>query len=353
METTITNYNECEYSELLLRAVAVLENTRASIARSITSNISNAHWELGQLLYERKLDSRHGDSVVKRLSIDLKQRYPNLGVSTRNLWLMRKFYLRFCQSDTKVQRSVALLPWRHTLYLMSKFQEDDNAVTYYTQECVTKGWTLDLLTNAVNLQMYERQLPTKTLDNNFDRALPAAQAAYANEVMKSTYNLGYLGVTQPILELELERRIVEKIKLFLLELGRGFTYIGNQYSIEYKGSKGIIDLLLYHRGLRCLVAVELKAGKYRPEYAGKMNYYLSILDRTERGNDENPSIGIILCAEKNHVDVELSLDGYDKPIGVADYQLFIPKDELKQLVEDEMKDYEKNAIEEDIPDQTK
>lgn len=168
--------------------------------------------------------------------------------------------------------------------------------------------------------------------------------------MKSSYNLGYLGVTQPILELELERRIVEKIKLFLLELGCGFTYIGNQYSVEYEGSKGIIDLLLYHRGLRCLVAIELKAGKYRPEYAGKMNYYLSILDRTERGKDENPSIGIILCAEKDYVDVELSLDGYNKPIGVADYQLFFPKEELKQLVKDEMKDFNKNTIGEDSTD---
>lgn len=353
METTITNYNESEYSELLLRAVAVLENTRSAIAKSVTGNISNAHWELGRLLYERKLDSRHGDSIVKRLSVDLKQRYPSLGVSTRQLWNMKKYYLRFYQSDTKVLRSVALLPWRHTLYLMGKFHEDDDAIAYYAQECIAKGWTLDLLTNAVNLQMYERQLSAKTIDNNFDRALPAAQAAYANEVMKSTYNLGYLGVTQPILELELERRIVEKIKLFLLELGRGFTYIGNQYSIEYEGRKGIIDLLLYHRGMRCLVAIELKAGKYLPEYAGKMNYYLSILDRTERGKDENPSIGIILCAEKDHVDVELSLDGYDKPIGVADYQLFIPKDELQQLVKDEIKDYEKNAIEEDSSDQIK
>jgi len=160
-------------------------------------------------------------------------------------------------------------------------------------------------------------------------------------VLKSTYNLGFLGVTEPVLELELERRLVEKVKLFLLELGKGFTFIGNQYPIKYKDSTGIIDLLFFHRGLRCLVAIELKAGKYKPEYAGKMNYYLSILDRTERGENENPSIGIILCAEKDHVDVELSLDGVHKPIGVADYRLVIPKEELKQILQDEVEAYDK------------
>lgn len=350
--THIADYNvaaitpaigEREYSEILQRAVAVLESTRGAIARSITTNISNAHWELGKLLYERKLDSRHGDSVVKRLSLDLKQRYPTMGVSPRNLWLMRKFYQRFCSSDAKVQRSVALLPWRQTVYLMGKFHDDDTAVNYYAQESIDKGWSLDLLTNAVKLQMHTRQAVPTVQDNNFSQTLPAAQASFAEEVLRSTYNLGFLGVTQPLLELELERRIVDKIKCFLLELGRGFTYIGNQYPIEYNGSHGVIDLLLYHRRLRCLVAIELKAGKYLPEYAGKMNYYLSILDRTERGEDENPSIGIILCAEKDHVDVELSLDGLHKPIGVADYQLVIPQEELKQIVQEEINEYKRTT----------
>lgn len=331
-----------DYNELLQQAVAVLENARTTISRSIAGSISNAHWEIGKLLHERKLDSKHGAGVVNRLSTDLKQRYPQIGLSPRNLWDMKKFYVRFCDSDPKLRQAVAVLPWGHTLGLMSnkKTKDDDDAIFYYATETITKGWNRDLLTNAINLDMYGQHCLPAAKDNNFDTTLPVQQAAYANEVLKSTYNLGFLGVTEPVLELELEHRLVERIKLFLLELGKGFTYIGNQYPIEYKGSNGIVDLLFFHRGLRSLIAIELKAGKYRPEYAGKMNYYLSILDRTERGNGENPSIGIILCAEKNHVDVELSLDGLDKPIGVADYRLIIPKEELKQIVQSEIQAYD-------------
>ena len=157
-------------------------------------------------------------------------------------------------------------------------------------------------------------------------------------VFKSRYNLGFLGVTEPIAELELERRIVEKVKQFLLEMGKGFTYIGNEHVIEYNGKESRVDLLLFHRGFRCLVAIDLKIGKFKPEYAGKMNYYLSLLDRLERGEDENRSIGIILCAEKDHVDVELALEDMGKPIGVADYKLIIPKDELTKVIQAEMKE---------------
>lgn len=333
-----------DYDELLQQTVAVLNNTRNSIARNLAFNINEAHREIGRLLAERKLDSRHGAGVVVRLSEDLKRIFPKMGMSPRNLWNMKKFYLRFYQSDTKLQHTVAVLPWGHVLRLMSEFKEDDAAILYYATETINKGWSRDLLTNAIKLKMHER-FELECVNNNFRATLPEVRAEYANTVLKSTYNLGFLGATEPMLELELEHRILERIKLFLLELGKGFAFIGNQYPIEYKGSNGIIDLLLYHRGLRCLVAIELKAGKFRPEYAGKMNYYLSILDRTERNPEENPSIGIILCAEKDHVDVELSLDGLDKPIGVSDYQLLIPKDQLREVVRKELETFEEESEE--------
>ena len=180
------------------------------------------------------------------------------------------------------------------------------------------------------------------IDSNFAQALSAPQATYVNQVFSSGLNLGFLGVTEPIAELDLERRLVDKIKLFLLELGNGFTFIGNQYVVSYEGRESRIDLLFFHRQLKCLVAFELKIGKFKPEYIGKMNYYLSILDRTERREDENPSIGIILCAEKDHVDVELALEGVTKPIGVAYYQLILPKEELIRVVRDEIDYYVKD-----------
>lgn len=335
-----------DYNELLQQAVAVLEKARIAIARSVAGNVSNAHWEIGKLLQEKKLNSKHGAGVVERLSIDLRQRYPKMGLSPRSLWLMKKYYCRFCDSALKLQQAVAVLPWGHTAELMTnkETKDNDDAILYYATETVSKGWSRDILVNAINLRMYEQScLPTET-DNNFAETLPIAVAAYANEVIKSTYNLGFLGVTEPVLELELEHRLVEKIKQFLLELGKGFTFIGNQYPIEYKGRNGIVDLLFFHRGLKSLIAIELKAGRYKPEYAGKMNYYLSILDRTERSEGENPSIGIILCAEKNHVDVELSLDGMDKPIGVADYRLIIPQEGLKLLIQQEIQAYDDEKL---------
>ena len=334
---TIT-INEQGYDDLLRQAVAVIDHSRSLMAMQACSISSNAYWGIGKLLYDRKLDSKHGDAVVKRLSVDLKQRYPDMGLSPRNMWDMKKFYIRYKESDEKVRQRVAVLPWHDNLLLMREYKDDDQAVIYYAQETIRKGWNRDLLLNAIKMKMHEKS--PAAVDNNFSETLPVPQANYANEVFKDGYNLGFLGVTEPIAELELERRLVEKIKLFLLELGKGFTFIGNQHELEYNGKTSRVDMLFFHRGLHCLVAVDLKIGEFLPEYAGKMNYYLSLLDRLERQPDENPSIGIILCAEKDHVQVELALEDMGKPIGVADYQMILPKEELQKAIADEIKQYE-------------
>ena len=326
-----------EYESMLQHAVAVIEHARLEIAKHINGNIASAYWEIGKMLHERKVESGHGDGVVRLLSVDLKEPYPKMGLSPRNLWYMKRFYLRYCDSEIKVQRSVALLPWSHNVYLLGK-NLDDSATLYYAQETIAKGWNRDLLLNAIKLNMYESQLATK-VDNNFSRTLPMEQAQYANEVFSSSYNLGFLGVTSPILELELEDRLVKAITRFLMELGNGFTFIGNQHVLEYNGKESKVDMLFFHRGLHCLVAVDLKIGAFKPEYAGKMNYYLSLLDRLERGEGENRSIGIILCAEKDRVEVELALEDMGKPIGVADYQLIVPKKELEEMLTCEIRKF--------------
>ena len=323
------------YEEILRQAVAVIERARLTIAKHVNTNVASAYWEIGKMLHDKKIESGYGDGVVKQLSIDLKERYPKMGLSARNLWDMKKFYNRFSSSDIKLRQAVAVLPWGHNLLLMNKGL-DDSAILYYAQETVTKGWSRALLLNAVKMNMYEAQA-ISTVDNNFSRTLPMEQAQYANEVFSSTYNLGFLGVTTPILELELEERLVKAITRFLMELGNGFTFIGNQHVLEYNGKESKVDMLFFHRGLRCLVAVDLKIGEFKPEYAGKMNYYLSLLDRLEKGPDENRSIGIILCAEKDKVEVELALEDMGKPIGVADYQLIVPKDKLQKVLTDEIK----------------
>lgn len=330
---------ECKnYTEILQHAVAVIEHARTEVAKQVNVNVTSAYWEIGKLLHERKIESGHGDSVVRRLSEDLKVRYPKMGLSPRNLWYMKRFYVRYCNSDRKVQQSVALLPWSHNVYMLGQ-DLNDSATLFYTHETIKKGWNRDLLLNAIKMNMYESQLAT-TVDNNFDRTLPIQQANYANEVFNSSYNLGFLGVTSPILELELESRLVKAITRFLMELGNGFTFIGNQHVLEYNGKESKVDMLFFHRGLRCLVAIDLKIGAFKPEYAGKMNYYLSLLDRLEREKGENHSIGIILCAEKDHVEVELALEDIGKPIGVADYQLIVPKEKLQKVLTDEIKAFD-------------
>lgn len=342
METVVRIHSESEYNEILRQAVAVIETSRDNAARAIVRTSNEMHWRIGQLLYERKLDSTHGAGVVTRLSSDLKASYPKMGMSVSNLWNMKRLYARFHKSDPKLQQAVVVLPWGHINHLITKFGDDDNAILYYAEKTVQKGWSRALLVNSIKLELHKHQ-PEANMSNNFAVALPKTQAAFANEVFKDSYCMGFHGVTEPLLELELERRLVEKVKHFLLELGQGFTYIGNQHVLSYNGKDYKVDMLFFHRGLRSLVAVDLKISEFMPEYVSKMNLYLSLLDRLERGKDENPSIGIILCAEKDNVEVELALEGFTKPIGVAEYKLIVPQKELKQLISDEIKTFNKEV----------
>ena len=290
---------------------------------------------MGKLLFEKQLEEGYGSGVVKQLSVDLKNEFPDMGLSPRNLWNMKRFYERYYLADSKLLQSVAVLPWGHNLLLLDKI-ESLSAIEFYANEIVEKGWSRDLLLNAIKMDTYSR-VESQLKTNNFRSTLPELNAEYANEVFKSTYNLGFLGITEPVKELELEGRIIAKIRAFVLELGKGFSFIGNQYRLEYNNKEYFVDMLFYHRGLQSLVAIELKIGSFKAEYVGKMNLYLSLLDKLEKGENENPSIGIILCADKDHLDVEIALQDINKPIGVAEYQLLLPKEELQALVLNEIK----------------
>ena len=333
-----TKINEQEYAEILQRAVTEIHTARTSIARQVNSATNSVYWNLGKLLFEKQLVEGYGSGVVKQLSVDLKIEFPDMGLSPRNLWDMKRFYERYSQSSPKLRQAVAVLPWGHNLVLINKVKEDD-PTEFYAKEVVTKGWSRDLLLNAIKLDTYtpaQKQIKS----NNFDNTLPASHAQYANEVFQSSYNLGFLGITEPVRELELEKRLIGKIKAFILELGKGFSFIGNQYRLEYNNKEYFVDMLFFHRGLRSLVAIDLKIGSFEAEYIGKMNLYLSLLDRFEKGENENQSIGIILCADRDHLDVEIALQDVNKPIGIAEYQLLLPKDELQTMLLKEIKTIE-------------
>ena len=330
-----TTFCEKDYTDLLQQAVAVIETSRLQIAKQLNTVTMSSYWEIGKLLEEKKIDSQYGDSIVKRLSHDLKSKYPHMGLSPRSLWNMKKFYLRYNEGDTKVQQAVAVLPWSHNLLLLS-YDLSPEHIVFYANEVVSKGWSREMLRHALKSELH-LSIQTKEKSNNFDATLPAQQADYANEVFRSNYNLGFIDAVEPLKELELERRLVRKITTFIMELGSGFSFIGNQHTLSCNGKEYRVDLLFFHRRLRSMIAIELKIGEFKPEYVGKMNFYLSLLDRLEKVPDENPSIGIILCAEKDHLEVELALQDINKPISVAEYQYLLPKNKLQELVAHEMK----------------
>lgn len=233
---------------------------------------------------------------------------------------MRQLYLTY-KDYPNLQRLVGEIPWGQNITIMSKIK-DINVIEYYLSATKEMGWTRPILVMQIESQAYERHiLQHKT--HNFAKALPEHLAEQADKAMKNIYMLDTLGLTEPVLEKQIEQAMIDKIQDVMLELGYGFSYIGKQYRIvSPSGKEGIIDLLFYNRRLQALVALELKRGSFQPEYAGKMNYYLNLLDDLVKEEWENPSIGIILCSNKtNHIDIEYALRGIDKPMGVAEFRL--------------------------------
>lgn len=325
-----------KYSEIVQACITEIQTARRNIAVKINQSTLSVYWNLGKLLSEKAQAESYGSSVIKKLSLDLKNEFPDMGLSPRNLWDMKKFYERFSLGNEKLRQAVAVLPWGHILLIMSKTKTEEEA-QFYALKAIEMAWTRDVLLNYLKAKAYLQE-STLEKSHNFKETLPEHVANFADEVLKSNYNLGFLGVTQSIKERELEKRLVEKIKHFILELGKGFSFIGNQYRLEYNEKEYFVDMLFFHRDLKSLVAIELKIGEFQPEYVGKMNFYLTLLDKLERKQDENQPIGIILCADKNHLDVEIALQDIHKPIGVAEYQLLLPKSQLEELIKKELEE---------------
>jgi len=330
-----TKIDRNQYGEMFRFIVAEIKSTHITLAHRVNSSMMQMYWNIGKHLSEKKLEKGYGSSVVKRLSLDLQQEFPDTtGFSPRNLWNMVSFYEFYMLADTKVQQLAALLPWMHNILIIGKAKSLDEAA-YYLKLAHENSMSRNILLNFIKADSYKN---TKLLPqtNNFANTLPEDFQEQANEILKSTYNLEMLGLKNPLKERDLELRIVEKIKHFLLELGSGFTFIGNQHRLTHNDKDYFIDLLFFNRKIHSLVAIDLKIGEFEPEFVGKMNYYLGLLDDKMKQDDENPSIGIILCASKGKVDIELALRDFNKPIGVAEYQLQFPEKEIKELINSEI-----------------
>jgi len=313
-----------------------IQTAQFQVVKPITKEHIELYWKIGKIILEKQNDEGWGKSIVEKISKDLRQDYPeSSGYSARNLWDMRRFYFRY-SSNEKLRQLVAEIPWGQNLLILSKIKDDKEA-EFYLNATKEYGWSRNVLLNQIKAQAYKRALPDNKT-HNFQTALPEFLLEQADEALKSEYNLEFLGLKEGVKERELENKMIEKIRDVIMEFGAGFAFLGNQFKLKLGKKEYFIDLLFYHRKLQCLVAVELKVGEFKPEYAGKLNFYLEILDNTEKTENENPSIGILLCAEKDTLEVEYALRTTNKPIGVAEYQLTkeLPKKYKQYLPDNKM-----------------
>jgi len=293
-----------------------ITHERIKAVLSASSAMILLYWDIGQAILERQHKEGWGAKVIDRLSHDLKKAFPEMtGFSARNLKYMRKFAESWPEREL-VQRTVALIPWRSNLTLLDKL--NDPAIRlWYAEKTLELGFGKDMLAIQIETRLHERH--GKAI-NNFQSALPPPDSDMAAQIFKDPYVFDFLGTADPRREAELEQKLIDHIQKFLLELGQGFAFVGRQVPLEVGGSDFYLDLLFYHLHLRCYVVIELKAGKFEPGHVSQLNFYLNVVDDLLRHPDDKPSIGLLLVKDKEQMVVEYSLDGYSKPIGVAQWE---------------------------------
>ena len=322
-----------DYAQLLLEVKARVRSAQYAALKAVNTELVGLYWDIGRMIARRQKMAGWGRSVVENLSADLRREFPGVaGFSVQNLWYMRQFYLEY-HGHERLQPLVGEIAWAHNLAIMSKCK-DPLEREFYLRMTRKFGWSRNVLIHQIDNQSYEKSLLGQT---NFDQALTPELRAQAKLAVKDEYTFDFLELGEEHSERELERALIARIEDFLRAMGGLFAFMGSQYPLAVDGEEFLIDLLLFHRRLRCLVAIELKIGKFKPEYVGKMQFYLTALDRQIRQEDENPSIGIILCKEKNRTIVEYALHDARKPIGVATYEITktLPKELRGQLPQPE------------------
>ena len=315
-----------DYAALLAEVKQRVRSAQYKALRAANKELVSLYWDIGQMIVSRQTAGSRGDAVVKQLAKDLQAEFPGVsGYSWRNLFYMSEFYAAY-REHPKLQPLVAMIGWSHNLVIMQRCK-DLQEREFYIRTTRKFGWTKAVLIHQIENQSYEKTLLGQT---NFDKALTPKLRAQAKLAVKDEYTFDFLELGEQHAEWELERALVGRIEHFLREMGGLFAFVGSQFRLEVDGKEYFIDLLLYHRRLRSLVAIELKIGEFEPEFVGKMQFYLTALDKHVREKGENRSIGIILCKEKNRTVVEYALYEASKPIGVATYRIVkrLPK-ELK------------------------
>ena len=287
---------------------------RASV--SVNSEVLKTNLFIGSVIIR---NSEWGNKFVDNLSKDMRLKYPGAkGYSVRNLKYMKKFAQIFSEDDLD-KYGLARITWSHHQVLMSKVSSKEEYV-WYLEKVLEHGWSVDELASQVKSQLYERQVVANKI-SNFENSLPIEKKDIVLSTMKDPYMFDFIDYTEDMLETDIENELVRNVTSLLMELGTGFAFMGQQYHLEIGGKDFYIDLLFYNTKLRCYVAIDLKTGDFKPEQAGKMNFYLSALDDLVKSPDDNPSVGLILCRDDNRTIAEYALRDMSKPIGVSEYHL--------------------------------
>lgn len=304
-----------DYPSFLIEIKDRIRQAQYRALRAVNTELVNLYWELGQSIHRKQDTLGWGKSVVETLARDLQFEFPGQnGFSAANLWLMRQFYAEYTNRPI-LEPLVREISWAKNVLIMKRCK-DDLEREFYLRATARFGWTKAVLQHQIDNQSYAKYLLNQT---NFDQTLPPAIKAQAALAVKDHYTFDFLDLADEHSERELETALVQNLRRFLAEMGGLFAFIGTQHRLEVGGQEYFIDLLLFHRRLRALVAIELKVGSFQPEHKGKMEFYLEALDTQERLPGESAPIGIIICRDKNHTIVEYALRSASRPIGVATY----------------------------------
>lgn len=318
-----------EYKRFFVEIKERIYKAQYDALRAVNKELIQLYWDIGKKIVEKQSALGWGKSVVETLSIDLQKEFPGVrGFSVRSLWYMRNFYDLY-SGNPKLQPMVAEISWAKNLVILDKCK-DNLEREFYIKAVKKFGWSKNVLIHQVENKSYQKYLLNQT---NFDKTLPAEIKHQAKLAVKDEYTFDFLELGEEHSEHQLETALINNIRKFLIEMGGYFAFIGNQFKIEVGKKEYFIDLLLYHRKLRCLLAIDLKIGEFKPDYAGKMQFYLSVLNDKIKLIDENPSIGLILCKEKERLIVEYALRDSKHPIGVASYKITnkLPRELKKYL----------------------
>ena len=363
---------DSDYAEWIADIKKRYRSAQVKAAVKVNAEKILFNWQLGRDLVQKKAEERWGSGVVEQVSLDLKREFPNAdGFSVRNLWYMKQWYLFYTQGGEEILHQddaesqmtenqyitkmhqvgaelrseklhqitgefplpFALVPWRHHVEIITKCKSIDEAL-FYMGKTIEQGLSRNALINCIKANLYEHQ---GKIINNFTDHLPALQSKLVQEVLKENYDFGFAMVEHEIYdEAELEEALTKNVTDLLLELGTGFAFLGRQKELVVGGRSRKIDLLFYHIRLRCYVVCELKAKSFEPEFAGKLNYYVNAVDELLKADDENPTIGLLICSDMDKIDVQWSFKGISTPMGVATYNNIRIKDALpsqEQLTE--------------------